>query len=419
MFSYSTFVKLQGMAESSKTKKLCPDCGSTPVNHFSAKATIALGFLIKIMTLPLARAEDVVADFLLPKIELLLPSLFKTLAFIGLGRIAEEPAEDNIARTKYMWRAAKERGIKVRQFRVFNRPTIIFWAEWGGKRIVFEGLPRPLGVSRKPLEWMDNKALMKKQFQAGGIPVAKGGVALTKRGALKIFRRLAKPVIAKPHLGSRSRHTTTHIKTEAELLKAFRSARMLSPWVIIEEELKGFVFRVTLIGGKLAGALRREPPSVVGNGASSVRALVEKENQNPKRQEPPFHEIALGAEAERELARQDLALESVPEKGRFVALGQKVGRGEGGSNTEMLREVHPENVLLFEKLARVVGDPLIGVDFIMRDIRRPWREQELVGTIELNSLPFLDLHHEPLRGEPTDPSGALWDIVFSEATDRR
>lgn len=407
------------MQESYEKKRNCPDCGSTPVNHFSAKATIVLGFLIKIMTLPLARAEDAAADFILPKVELLLPTLFRTLAFIGLGRIAEEPAEDNIARTKFMWQAAEERGIKVRQFRVFNRPSIIFWAEWGGKRVVFEGLPRPLGASRKPLEWMDNKALMKKKFQAAGIPVAKGGVAMTNRGALKIFRRLRKPVIAKPHLGSRSRHTTTHIYTEDELIRAFRKARKLSPWVIIEEELKGFVFRITLIGGKLAGALRREPPFVEGDGLTSIRALVEGENRSPKRRKPPFHEIALGAEAERELARQGLALKSVPEKGRFVALGQKVGRGEGGSNTEMLREVHPENILLFEKLARVVGDPLIGVDFIMEDVARPWREQELIGTIELNSLPFLDLHHEPLRGEPTDPSGALWDVVFPRATDRR
>ncbi|MDO8590777.1 MAG: hypothetical protein Q7R65_02225, partial [bacterium] len=128
-----------------------------------------------------------------------------------------------------------------------------------------------------------------------------------------------------------------------------------------------------------------------------------------------FHEIEMGGEAGAELVRQKLTWESVPKKGRFVALNQKVGRGQGGSNTEMISKVHPENVKLFEKLAKVIGDSLVGVDFIMQDIEKPWTEQELCGAIECNSLPFLDLHHMPLYGETLDPSSALWGIVFPDS----
>ena len=351
-------------------------------------------------------------DFVFPKLEPLMPYFFKTLSFVRLGGVADTLHDDNIDRTKCLWRAAEARGIKMHQFRLLNRPTIIFFADFGAQRVVFEGLPRPIGSSRKALEWMDNKVLMKKKFKAGGIPVANGGVAMTEKGALKLFRKLNAPVITKPNLGSRSRHTTTHLGSEAEFLKAFRKARQLSPWVVVEEELSGFVFRITLIGGKLAGALRREPPFVVGDGTSSVRALVERENKNPKRHDGVFHEIALDADADAELMRQNLSWDAVPEQGRFVTLNQKVGRGQGGSNTEMLPKVHPDNVKLFEKLAKVLGDPLVGVDFIMQDIEKPWMEQKLCGAIECNSLPFLDLHHMPLYGEALDPSSALWDIVF-------
>ena len=139
---------------------------------------------------------------------------------------------------------------------------------------------------------------------------------------------------------------------------------------------------------------------------------MEKENQNPKRHDGIFHEIAQDLDAEVELTRQRLSWDAVPTKGRFVALNQKVGRGQGGSNTEMLPKVHPENVKLFEKLAKVLGDPLVGVDFIMQDVEKPWTEQKLCGAIECNSLPFLDLHHMPLYGDALDPSSALWDIVF-------
>jgi len=400
------------MKSESPKGKFCPDCGPAPVNHFVAKNTVILGFMIRVITRPLARVEDFVADLVVPQIERLLPPFFKLLALARLGEVVDKLHEDNIERTKCMWKAAEERGIVLYQFRVMKRPTIIFFADFAGERIVFEGLPRPQNVSRASLEWMDNKAVMKHKFKAGGIPVAEGGVAMTERGALRLFHRLNHPVIAKPNLGSRSRHTTTHINTEEELLAAFRKARKLSPWVVIEEELVGFVFRITLIGGKLAGALRREPPFVIGDGRQTVRDLVRNENKNPKRHNGIFHEIAEDSEAAAELERQGLQWDSVPEKDRFVTLNQKVGRGQGGSNTEMLPKVHPENVKLFEKLAKVLDDSLVGVDFIMQDIEKPWTEQKLCGAIECNSLPFLDLHHMPLYGEALDPSGALWDVVF-------
>lgn len=368
--------------------------------------------MIRVMTRPLAKLEDAVVSVFMPHFEAFLPYFFKGLSLLRLGRITEKLEDDNIDRTKFIWKAATTRGIVMKQFRIFNRPTIIFMAEFGGQKIIFEGLPRPKGASRESLEWMDNKGIMKKKFQKGGIPVAKGGTAMTILGAKKLFYFLNHPVITKPNLGSRSRHTTTHLSDEVSFLKAFLKARQLSPWVVIEEELQGFVFRITLIGGKLAGALRREPPFVMGNGISTVRELVTKENENPKRHNGVFHEIPMDAEAVEELKRQGLKWESVPEKNMFVTLNQKVGRGQGGSNTEMLPHVHPENVKLFEKLVKVLGDPLVGVDFIMQDIEKPWTEQKLCGAIECNSLPFLDLHHMPLYGEPIDPSGKLWDVVF-------
>ncbi len=123
----------------------------------------------------------------------------------------------------------------------------------------------------------------------------------------------------------------------------------------------------------------------------------------------------MDAEAEAELTRQNLSWQGVGEKGRFVTLNQKVGRGQGGSNTEMMPKVHPENVKIFEKLAKVLNDPLVGVDFIIKYIERPWTDQKPCGAIECNSIPFLDLHFTPLYGESLDLSGNLWDIVFPKA----
>ena len=64
----------------------------------------------------------------------------------------------------------------------------------------------------------------------------------------------------------------------------------------MEEELSGFVFRITLVGGAIAGIMRREPPHVIGDGTHTVHQLIVEENKNPLRHGPIFHELPLGEE---------------------------------------------------------------------------------------------------------------------------
>jgi cyanophycin synthetase len=97
---------------------------------------------------------------------------------------------------------------------------------------------------------------------------------------------------------------------------------------------------------------------------------------------------------------------------------QKISRGSGGSNIDVTDDVHPENMRLFEKVGRVLADPLVGIDFIIRDISHPWQRQLPCGVIECNGLPFIDLHHYPLSGKTRDAAGALWDIVFPQTKSR-
>src|SRR3989338_54175 len=99
------------MAETSPHKKLCPDCGPATVNHTVARTSIILGFLIRQMTMPLAWVEDAIVDFVFPKLEPLMPYFFKTLSFMRLGGIADTIQDDNIERTKCLWKAAEARGI--------------------------------------------------------------------------------------------------------------------------------------------------------------------------------------------------------------------------------------------------------------------------------------------------------------------
>ncbi len=392
-----------------KKKNYCVDCGGAQVNHTAVYISILLSAMIDPWTNWMGRLipED--------KLECIGPILTKTLTLLHMGSITKKPSNFDSSRANVLWKEARERGIEMSEFNLFNIGHDIFTSIYKGQMRFFDVLPRPKDYNPKGLEWMDNKNEMKKHFKKEGIPVANGGIASSQKQALKIFNSLKKPVIAKPNLGSRSRHTTTHISTEEELIKAYKCAHKLSPWVMIEEELSGYVFRGTLIGKKFVACLRREPAYVIGDGIHTVKELIDIENKNPLRSGPIFHQLSLDEEAIKELTHWGKTSETIAKKDEIITLGQKTSRAVGGGITDMTEVIHPDNITMLEKIANVLDDPLIGVDFIMDDVSMSWRDQPHSGVIECNSAPFIDLHHFPLVGKPHNVAGKLWDIIYPES----
>lgn len=395
--------------------KHCKDCEPAQENHFIAYASVVLSWIeepfFRFMEKIFKNTADLIAD------KLSLP-FFKTMVLLKLGRFSYEPETKDTYRTRCFWEEAKKRGIKMYEF-YLGPIDNAFVAEYGGKTIIFDGLPRP-GTSGSPaLYWMDNKGIMKEKFLKEGLPVADGGVAFTKKEALKIFNHIQKaqkrPMIAKPNLGSRSRHTTIHINTPIDLIAGFKKAKKLSPLVIIEEELRGSLFRATLIGEKLVGVVKRDQPGVTGDGVHTLQELLEEENKRPERTGPIFHKIVLDKEGEEELKRENIKMEDMPQKGEVVTFSQKTSRGCGGTTTEVTDIVHPDNIEMLEHVGKFLNDPLVGVDFVIEDITKSWKEEQHCGIIECNSLPFIDLHHYPLFGKPVNVAAKLWDLVMPES----
>jgi len=391
--------------------KHCKDCEPAQEIHIIAYLSVVFGWLDQplfgLMELVFKNTAEAISD------RISLP-FFKLMNFLKLGYFSDAPDEHDTYRTKCFWEEAKRRGIKMREFHL-GPIRDGFVAEYKGKTIIFDGLPRPGFKESAALEWMDNKGIMKKKFLKEGLPVARGGVAFTKRKALKIFNEIAKPVITKPNLGSRSRHTMIHINTPEDLMIGFKKAKKLSPLVVIEEELRGYLFRGTLVGEKLVGVVKRDQPEVTGDGVHTLRQLMEEENKRPERNGPIFHKIIVDKETEIELKRENITMDDIPEKGKVVTFSQKTSRGCGGTTTEMTDVIHPDNKEMLEHVGRFLNDPLVGVDFIIEDVTKSWREEQHCGIIECNSLPFIDLHHYVMFGKPNNVAGKLWDLVLPES----
>ena len=395
----------------------CPDCGPAGVaSHAVERWSVRLDDALGILQLPMAAiwhmAQPAVAATRPGRIT---PAAARLAAALGFGTVIERADQESTAHAAVLWQEAERRGIAMREFRPFGLPRELFWASYGNDTRGFDGLPRPRTSSDRALDWMDDKGIILKRFREAGIPVPRGESCASFTRAERVFAAIARagrPAIVKPSSGSRSRHTFTNITDRAALRRAFTSAKQLSPRAIVEEEIPGFVFRITFVNGNVEGIMRREPPHVVGDGAHTVRALVDRENDHPLRRGPVFSPIVFGDEARALLDAQHLAPDAIPEAGRMVMLHPKVSRLYGASTTEIaFTDVHPDNVAMFKAIAETVDDPLFGIDIIMENMARSWRDQPC-GVIECNSLPAIDVHHVPLRGTLRNVAGAVWDMIF-------
>jgi cyanophycin synthetase len=334
---------------------------------------------------------------------------------LKIVRRRQSIADCKVRRAQVLWEEAEKRGIKMEELLLFGKAFDVYTAEKSENRrigksehgIIFSGLPRPKGYSNNWLDLMDDKWLLKKKLKGNNLPVPAGKSVSRFSEALKVFNSISKPAIVKPRGGSRGRHTTTFVSTEAELHQAFKIAKQLCYWVMVEEQLTGPVYRATLVNFELAGVLRGDSPQIIGDGINTISQLISQKNLAPH---DGVKNIAADDRAKIFLSRQGLGLTSIPKKGQLVYLSEKIGVSYGGSSSEDLEICHPDNKELFIKAAKVLGDPIVGFDFIIPDIATSYKQQKC-GFIEVNSLPFINLHHDPLHGKAQNVAARVWDMV--------
>jgi D-alanine-D-alanine ligase-like ATP-grasp enzyme len=382
----------------------CPDCNE-PTNH-----TIEyLGALLDTAILPIVTLPGRVFTSSYTNHGSSMVRLYTWLERLSMGHFLNTYDDHTLLLDQVLWDEAKRRGITMREFRLFGAAKGIFIATLPhGKVLEFDGVPLP---PWRAAWYINNKPKLVAMLHKQSFPTAKGTSVRTLAQAQKLFATLSTPLIVKPSIGSASRHTTMHIQTKEKLAAAFVLAKKLSPFVMIEEELSGQVHRPTLVNGKLIAVLRRDQPCVWGDGVHTVQGLVEDENKNPARQGPYFSRIKLDDAATAELAQAGLTVESIPAQGVRVQLHPKINWGLGGTTTDVTDEVHPDNKKLFEDVATFLHAPLVGIDFIIEDIAKSWKDQKRCGIIECNDMPYFDNHHLPYRGQARDVAGPIWDLV--------
>jgi cyanophycin synthetase len=292
------------------------------------------------------------------------------------------------------------------QFILYDKPIEQYRAYIHGAWHYFGSLPIPPWKSSRSYVWMDDKAVLKKHLMRAGVPVSRGGRAYTLGQARKIFDLLEKPVIVKPEMGSRGRHSLTHLYTYEEFIKAFKIAQQLCQFVVVEEHLVGSVYRGTYVDGHVWGSLRGDPPRITGDGEATIAALIDTKNQNRISDVAAFQITDVTVSF---LARNKYDLDTVLEKGKTIDLTEKIGLSYGGDAIEDFARVHPKTLEYLKKAGDSLKAPIVGFDFIIEDITKDPDLQKW-GIIEANAVPFINLHHFPREGAPINVAAKVWDM---------
>jgi len=169
---------------------------------------------------------------------------------------------------------------------------------------------------------------------AGDKQLTRGIVVRSEEEIIARFREFKGSVAVKPCQGNQGKGVSLSLKTENEVLGGFRLAEAYDDKVIIEEFIKGNNYRILVVGGKMVAAARRIPPLVIGDGRSSIKELVEQENNNPLRgegHENYLTKIHLDSVVIMDLYRKGLDISSVPNLGEKIMLRQSANLSTGAT----------------------------------------------------------------------------------------
>ena len=282
-----------------------------------------------------------------------------------------------------------------------------------GKRCVYRGSMPQSG------SWVGNyisrhKLLTSEYLRDHGFKVVPF-LAFTSEASAEEFLQAYHPIVVKPEDSEKSQGVTVDIETMAQLQDAVEKAKQYSSQVILQQQLKGKLYRMLAIGGIFCVATHRRAAFVTGDGIRTIRELIVEKNTNPLRTEDgrPLTKIST------ETAGQYIGperLDSIPDEGQDIILSAIDSISLGGEAANVTEGIHQDYITFTETVAQDLGLPSCGLDMMIPDITKPLDPGSAMPLLEVNSMPGFKMHYYPTAGgEPYNAAARLLDATLGEA----
>ena len=259
-----------------------------------------------------------------------------------------------------------------------------------------------------------DKEETKSLLGAAEIPVPRGTIVRTEESLQDAINSFGYPLVLKPIDGNHGKGATTNIINWEQAVKALQEAQVYSRSVICERFITGYDFRVLVINHRFICAALRTPASVVGDGEHSIQWLIDTVNKDPRRgfgHELVLTKITVDGFTHKMLDDLGYTLESVPAVGELVLLKPTANLSTGGTSTDVTEEVHPANIFMAERISKIIGLDICGIDIMAPDLKEPVTENG-GAVLEVNAAPGFRMHIEPTVGLPRNVSEPVIKMLF-------
>lgn len=268
------------------------------------------------------------------------------------------------------------------------------------------------------VELAGNKEETKYLLEQSEVPVPKGQIIRNETQLEDACKRVGFPLVVKPIDGNHGRGITVNIQSTEEALTAFHAAKKVSNSVIIERFITGVDYRLLVINHRFVAAALRTPAHVVGDGASTVQALIDQVNADPRRgyghekilTQITINELTLGL-----IKAKGYSLDSVIAKDEMLVLKDTANLSTGGTAEDVTDFVHPANIAMAERISRIINLDICGIDIMTSDISKPLKETN-GAVLEVNAGPGFRMHLAPAKGLPRNVAAPVIEKLFPKGS---
>ena len=266
-----------------------------------------------------------------------------------------------------------------------------------------------------------DKEKTKKILAGMGIPVPLGMTIYSFNELKDAIDKLGYPIVIKPLNGNHGRGITIDIQDWEHAGIGYDRAREISKGVIVEHFYQGRDHRILVVNHKVVAVAERVPAHVFGDGIATISALVERENQDPRRgdgHDNMLTKIELDDSTAEMLSRQGWTLDTILPADRVCYLRATANLSTGGIAIDRTDEIHPDTLWLAERVSHIIGLDVAGIDVITTDITKTLAEAD--GTIvEVNAAPGLRMHISPSQGVGRNVAAPILNMLFPPGTPTR
>jgi cyanophycin synthetase len=259
-----------------------------------------------------------------------------------------------------------------------------------------------------------NKEETKRMLDLASIPVASGSICVDEEDLENTIKKIGYPIVIKPLDGNHGKGASINVVTWEDAVAGLEYAKKYSRRVIVEKFITGFDFRVLVIDNKLVAAAKREPAHVIGDGKQTIQQLIEETNRDPRRgygHENVLTQIDVDRDTLDLLEKLNYTVDTVPKNGEIVYLKSTANLSTGGTSIDVTDMMHPENIFLCERISRVIGLDICGIDIMAENLTQPLKENG--GCIlEVNAAPGFRMHLAPSEGLPRNVAAPVIDMLY-------